>query len=350
MKSADGVHPAFAPLLTQAQNNAARVVLPEGEDPRIVAAAVRACADGIAQPVLLGNTAQVQQLMLAAQDEIAAADSATTAQAKTPLPEIIDPAAYPQRQQLIDALVEWRGHKGMDAAKADKTLEDSLTLAAMLLATDTVAGCVAGAVYPTADVVRTALQLIGKRDGFSFASSFFLMLMTQPHHPRQDAMLFADCALNVDPDAEQLAEIAVQTGESAKQLLSIEPEIAMLSFSTNGSARHPKIEKVRSATASARERRPDWRIIGDVQLDAAMIPDILAAKAPEMATDAPANILVFPDLDSGNIGYKLCERFGGCEAIGPVLQGLAKPVNDLSRGCKTEDIYKILAVTSVQAG
>ncbi|MBX2825703.1 MAG: phosphate acetyltransferase, partial [Gammaproteobacteria bacterium] len=207
----------------------------------------------------------------------------------------------------------------------------------------------AGAVYPTADVVRTAMQLIGKHPDYGFVSSFFIMLLQQEFHPVQGAMVFADCALVVNPDENQLADIAIMTGESTKQLLGMQPEIAMLSFSTNGSAKHKMVTKVASATQIAQSLRPDWRIIGDVQLDAAVIPEILGAKAPDMATDKPVNVLVFPDLNAGNIGYKLVERFGAADAIGPVLQGLAKPVNDLSRGCSDSDIFNIMAVTGVQA-
>ena len=173
-------------------------------------------------------------------------------------------------------------------------------------------------------------------------------MLLGPRHPVEDVMVIGDCALVIEPDAEQLAGIAAATGDTARQLLGLEPEVAMLSFSTAGSARHAAVSKVARASALARELRPDWRIVGEVQLDAAVIPDILARKAPDQATDSPCNVLIFPSLDAGNIGYKLIERFGGARAIGPILQGLARPVNDLSRGCSVEDIVGIVAVTAAQ--
>ncbi|MBX2883763.1 MAG: phosphate acetyltransferase [Granulosicoccus sp.] len=326
---------SFASLLQKARSNPTKIVLPEGHDPRVIEAASRAAREGLATPVLLGNSNEIQKI--AATHKIALEGV-----------NIVDPVVAPQREALTHSLHKLRENKGMTLEKAASTIEDNLHFACMMVNDGLAAGCVAGAVYPTATVVRTAMQLVGKHPEYSFVSSFFIMLMTQPFHPIKDIVLFADCALVINPDERELAEIAVMTGDSGRNLLALEPEIAMLSFSTAGSAKHQSVTKVQKATELARKARPDWRIIGDVQLDAAVIPEILASKAPEQASDNPANILVFPTLDAGNIGYKMCERFGGAEAIGPVLQGLAKPVNDLSRGCKTEDIVNILAVTVVQ--
>lgn len=327
---------AFETLLQQAKTQPTDIVLPEGNDPRVIEAASKAADAGLARPILLGDNDEIEQI---ASSQNIPLNGVT----------LLDPYIDKARGSLIQSLHKVREKKGMTLEKASSTLEDNLHYACMMVKEGFAAGCVAGAVYPTATVVRTAMQLIGKHPEYSFVSSFFIMLMTQPFHPIKDVVLFADCALVINPDEKELAEIAVMTGDSAINLLAMKPEVAMLSFSTAGSAKHQSVTKVQKATALARSSRPDWRIIGDVQLDAAVIPDILASKAPDQATDSPANILVFPTLDAGNIGYKMCERFGGAEAIGPVLQGLARPVNDLSRGCKTEDIFNILAVTVVQS-
>ena len=259
----------------------------------------------------------------------------------------------------------------MTKESAMEALQDSLTHACTLVHTGQVDACVAGAQYPTADVTRSALQIVGTASDASFVSSFFLMIMKHDFQPLNGIIAFADCALMVDPNAEELAEIAIQTGNSTSALMGNTPRIGMLSFSTASSAKHPHVEKVQNATAQVKKfckdstQHGDWKVIGDVQLDAAVIPDILNQKAPAFASElginndstdpdnhvseSLPNVLIFPTLDAGNIGYKLCERFGGCDAIGPVLQGLARPVNDLSRGCKTSDIERILAITSLQA-
>jgi len=349
---------AFDALIERARKAPARVALPESTDPRVLEAAVTAMADGRARPVLVGDTNAIHK---AANERFDLSGI-----------EIIDvntevsgnPAV--EKNTLANALYERRKHKGLSESDALAALDDPLTLACTLVHTGAVDGCVAGAEYATADVTRSALQIVGTGKGASFVSSFFLMVMDKDFHPVRDIVVFADCALVVDPDAEQLAEIAQQTGGSTEALLGKTPRIALLSFSTDASAKHPHVEKVREAPELAKNKAKAagsttgsaWTIIGDVQLDAAVIPEILQKKAPAFAADMQLddkghqqlpNVLVFPSLDAGNIGYKLCERFGGCDAIGPVLQGLARPVNDLSRGCKASDIEKILAVTSLQA-
>lgn len=342
---------AFDILIERAKLSPARVALPESTDLRVLEAAVAAEADGRAKPVLIGRTKEIHQ---------AASDAFDISSI-----DIIDIDADAERRQLANALYQRRKHKGMSESDAISALDDPLTYACTLVHCGDVDGCVAGAEYATADVTRTALQIVGTAEGSSFVSSFFLMVMKHDFQPVQDILVFADCALMVDPDANQLAEITRQTGNSTQALLKSVPRIALLSFSTDGSARHPHVEKVQEATRLANaaalsggKPAADWTIIGDVQLDAAVIPEILEKKAPGLASQMGSdengnqqlpNVLIFPSLDAGNIGYKLCERFGGCDAVGPILQGLAHPVNDLSRGCKASDIEKLLAITSLQA-
>ncbi len=325
---------AFDRVLDAARSNIRRVVLPEAGDARVLSAAVEARLRRIADPILLGTLEHIQ---------------AAAAELNLSLDgiQIVDPESFNRREAYIAALVKKRADRGMTAEKAAVALQDPVTFACMMVSEGDADACVAGAITPTADVVRNAMRYVGTRPGDSMVSSCFIMLL-KPEHPVKDVMLIADCALVIDPDAEQLAAIAVATGESAIQLLGVSPEVAMLSFSTNGSARHAAVSKVSQATALARDLRSDWRIVGEVQLDAAVLPEILQRKAPEQATENPCNILIFPTLDAGNIGYKLIQRFGGAQAIGPILQGLAKPVNDLSRGCSTSDIVNIIAVSAAQ--
>jgi len=324
----------FNRVLDAARKTKRRVVLPESLDERVLRAAAISHDMGIALPILLGTHDELNSL-------------ATQFGISIDGIEIITPDQSERRQNYRQALVKKREHRGMTAEKAELALEDPVTFACMMVSEGDADACVAGAATPTALVVRNAMRYVGKHPDESLVSSCFVMLLT-PEHPVSDAMVIGDCALVIDPDAGQLAGIAISTAETAKQLLQIEPEVAMLSFSTAGSARHAAVTKVSQATEIARGRRPDWRVVGEVQLDAAVIPEILAKKSPEQAGDSPCNVLIFPTLDAGNIGYKLIERFGGAQAIGPILQGLNKPVNDLSRGCSTNDIVNIIAVSAVQ--
>lgn len=326
---------AFDQILQKAKSVSRNIVLPEGTDVRVLSAACEAKAQQLVQPILLGNPDLIKQT--AKQNSISL-DAIT----------LIDPTSASTREKYINLLVEKRQRRGMTPEKATDAINNPLMFANLMVSAGDADGCVAGAITATSEVVRTAIQIVGKHPDAKQATSFFIMLL-KDHHPVHDVLLTADCALVIDPDSEALAAIAIDTGNSAIQLMGMTPEIAMLSFSTDGSARHSSVSKVSTATAIARSQQPDWRIVGEVQLDAAVIPSILASKAPEQATDSPCNILVFPNLDAGNIGYKLLERFGGAQAIGPILQGLAKPVNDLSRGCSKDDIVNILAVTSAQA-
>ena len=297
-------------------------------------AAADIVAQKLAKPILIGNAAQIEQ-------------HARQLGISLESVSIEDPETSANLHQYIDRLVVKREHRGMNADKAATSLENPFTYACMMMDGNAADGCVAGAVTPTADVVRGAMQLIQKRDDVKLVSSFFIMRLTE-QHPVDDVLIIADCALVIDPDAEELASIAANTGDSVVQLLDLAPEIGMLSFSTAGSARHSHVTKVREATEALRALRPNWRVVGEVQLDAAVIPEILAKKAPEQASDTPCNTLIFPTLDAGNIGYKLIERFGGAQAIGPILQGLKQPVNDLSRGCSHNDIVNLVAVTAAQ--
>lgn len=324
----------FNRVLDAAKRTKRRVVLPESLDERVLRAASISHNLGIAQPILLGTESELNAL--AAQLGISIDGI-----------EIVNPDKTERRSDYLNALIKKREHRGMTSEKADVALHDPVTFACMMVSEGQADACVAGAATATAMVVRSAMHYVGKHPDESLVSSCFVMLL-KPDHPVSDAMVIGDCALVIDPDAEQLAGIAISTAETAKKLLQIEPEVAMLSFSTAGSARHAAVTKVSQATELVREKRRDWRVVGEVQLDAAVIPQILAKKSPEQASDSPCNVLIFPTLDAGNIGYKLIERFGGAQAIGPILQGLNKPVNDLSRGCSTDDIVNIIAVSAAQ--
>ena len=324
---------AFDRVIARARAEQRRIVLPESDDARVLRAAGEVVRQGIARPVLVGNRAVIGLAL----DALGIAIEGI---------EIIEPTSADDERH-IEFLIARHERRGMTPEKARTALAERVTRACLMVGAGEVDGCVAGAATATADVVRGAVRQVGALGGGKLVSSCFLMLLA-PHHPVDDVLVIGDCALVIEPDERQLAGIAAATGDTARQLLGIEPEVAMLSFSTSGSARHAAVKKVARATALARELRPDWRIVGEVQLDAAVIPDILARKSPAQATDTPCNVLIFPSLDAGNIGYKLIERFGGARAIGPILQGLARPVNDLSRGCSVEDIVGIVAVTAAQ--
>lgn len=325
---------AFNKILEKAQANQKRIALPEATDERVLRAAVEVVERKLGTPILIGHANHIQ-------------DTAKSLGLSLDSVQIEDQTTSPSLAKYTDLLIEKRKHRGMNKEKATQALSDPFVFACMMIQANDADGCVAGAITATADVVRGAMQLVQKRENIQQVSSFFIMRL-QDWHPVDDVLIIADCALVIDPSASELAYIAADTGDSVRQLLDIQPEIGMLSFSTAGSARHKNVSKVREATDALRTLRPDWRVVGEVQLDAAVIPSILTNKDPEQATDSPCNTLIFPNLDAGNIGYKLIERFGGAQAIGPILQGLNKPVNDLSRGCKQSDIVNLVAVTSAQ--
>jgi len=324
----------FDSVFAKAKANPRRVLLPESLDPRILTAAVSVNASGTAIPVLVGEPSAVQAVASDNQLDLTGI-------------EIIDSTDATLKEHLAKVMVEKRKPKPVKESDIEQALTDPVSIACLLLGDGQADGCVAGAVTATANVIRSALRYVGMKKDVSLVSSFFAMKMSD-HHPVTDLMVIGDCGLMVDPDAAQLAEIADATGTSAMNLFGMKPEVAMLSFSTDGSARHPMVTKVREATERLRALQPNWRVVGEVQLDAAVVPEILASKSPEAATDSPCNTLIFPNLDAGNIGYKLIERFGGAQAVGPILQGLDRPVNDLSRGCTADDIVNLIAVTAAQ--
>ena len=326
----------FDSILHKARSHRQTIVLAEGEDPRIIKAAQRASDEAIAHCILVGNEAAIRS-----QAQQAACNLVGI--------RIEDPSSSQYHQRYSQELWQLRKHKGMTLEKAEQQTLDPLSFADLMLRANDADGAIAGAVYTTGDRVRSALQIVGVMPGLNSVSSFMLMIFEAEHHQPKQVMLFADCGLIVDPDAEGLAEIAVATAKSAARLIDDEPRVAMLSFSTDGSASHPLVNKVRTATELARAQMPGTAVEGEVQLDAAIVPAIAAQKISDSLVEGRANVLIFPDLNSGNIGYKIAQRFGGAVAIGPILQGLNRPANDLSRGCDSDDAYYLIALTAVQS-
>ena len=314
------------------------VVLPEGYDDRMVQAAGRIVKEGLAKVVLLGNP---DTLKKKAAELGASLDGV----------ELLEPKDSPRLSAYVDELVALRKSKGLTAEEAKKLLTgaDNLYYGAMMVRLGDAGGAVAGADNTTGDVLRAAFQVIGTAPGMKTVSSVFLMVTKTPEFGENGVICFADCAVNPNPDAQALAEIAVSTAGSCKSFLGVDARVAMLSFSTKGSAAHDDVDKVLKALEIAKGMAPDLQIDGELQADAALLPKVGAKKAPGSSVAGKANTLIFPDLDAGNIGYKLVERLAGAEAVGPIIQGLAKPVNDLSRGCSVEDIISVAAITAVQA-
>ncbi len=324
-------------LQSRAAANPAHIVLSEGSDPRIVAAAVRAVDAGLGRMTLVGETDAVAAQLIA----IGAAPSAALL--------IADPATSALTDQAAEEYFQLRQHKGISQDIAADQARDPLIFSAMMVRLGHADGTVGGAVATTSDTVRAALQIIGKAPDAALVSSFFLMALPLGHPSGRSAMIFSDCGLVIDPDAEELAAIAAQSAASCWALMGETPRIAMLSFSTKGSARHGAVTKVTDALDILHARHPDLSADGELQFDAAFVPDVGASKAKGSDVAGRANVMIFPNLDAGNIGYKIAQRIGGCTAIGPVLQGLAKPANDLSRGCTADDVLHMIAVTALQA-
>lgn len=313
------------------------IALSEGSDPRVVAGAITARAAGLADLILVGVQADVE------------AELHALGTASGPGLTVHDPRTSPFREEFASAFHELRQHKGVTPEAAAKAVQDPLIYAAMLVRLGHAAGTVGGAVATTSDVVRTALQVIGKAPDASMVSSFFLMY--PPENPTADgrAMLYSDCGLVIDPNVDELVAIAAASAKSCKQLLRQDPKLAMLSFSTKGSAKHPTVSKVTLATEALHRTHPELNVDGELQFDAAYSPEIGDRKSPGSAVAGRANVMIFPNLDAGNIAYKITQRQGGYSAIGPILQGLAQPANDLSRGCTSEDVLEMIAVTVLQA-
>tara|TARA_B110000008_G_scaffold29673_1_gene26555 strand:- start:1027 stop:2052 length:1026 start_codon:yes stop_codon:yes gene_type:complete len=307
------------------------IALSEGTDPRVVAGAVAAQSAGIADIVLIGPRSDVHRVLSAAGGQ----ESDSMA--------IHDPAGSEQKAELAKTFYQLRKHKGMTPEVATKAVQDPLIYAALLVHLGQAHGTVGGAVATTSNVVRAALQVIGKAQNAAMVSSCFLMFP-----PHSYPMVYSDCGLVIDPDAHELAEIAIMAAQSCRDLLGDTPKVAMLSFSTKGSAAHKSVSKVQQATELVQAAQPSLKVDGELQFDAAFDADVGAAKAAGSAVAGRANVMVFPNLDAGNIGYKITQRLGGATAIGPILQGLAKPANDLSRGCTGEDVTQMIAVTVLQ--
>ena len=324
-------------IVERAKANKQRIVLPEGTEERTLKAADRLLADEVVEVILIGNPDEIKAL--AEKHGLTNIDKAT----------IIDPINNPRKEVYANLLFELRKSKGMTIEKATALAEDPLYLGTLIIKNGDADGEVAGAQNTTGDVLRPALQIIKTTPGISVVSGAFLMFTPKAEYGENGLLVFADCAVMPNPNAQELAQIAVSTARTARAIAAIEPRVAMLSFSTKGSAKNELVDKVVEATRLAQEMAPEFAIDGELQADAAIVPSVGSSKAPGSAIAGCANTLVFPTLEVGNIAYKLVQRLAGAEAVGPVLQGIAAPVNDLSRGCSVDDIYKLVAITATQA-
>ncbi len=319
-------------MLARAKADRQIIVLPEGDDERTLDAAEKILADDVADLVILGDA-----------DAIRASGRALDGA------RVVDPRTSDLREELAGTLYELRQRKGMTPEQALALMDDVLYFGVMMVKTGRADGMVAGACHATGDVLRPSLQILKTAPGVALVSSFFVMVVPDCDLGQDGTFLFSDCGLEVQPDAERLAHIAVNSAKSWKALIGTEPSVALLSHSTYGSAKNDDAAKVVEAAEIARELAPDFAIDGELQLDAAIVPSVGASKAPKSPVAGRANVLVFPDLDAGNIGYKLVQRLAKAEAYGPITQGIAAPVNDLSRGCSADDIVGVIAITCVQA-
>lgn len=328
-------------LLNQIKENAKlhkkRIVLPEGTEERTLKAADQIIDENLADVILIGSPDEINKL--ANEYKLSHISAAT----------IIDPLNHDKKEHYIDMLVEIRKKKGLSKEEAAKLLEDPLYLAVMMIKNGDADGEVAGAANATGDVLRPAFQIVKTMPGISVVSGAFLMIVPDKQYGEDGLMVFADCAVHPNPTAQELAEIAVATAKTTKAIAKMDPRVALLSFSTKGSAKHEMVDKVVEATKLAQEMAPEFKFEGELQADAAIVEAIGQKKAPGSDIAGKANVLVFPTLEVGNIAYKLVQRLAKAEAVGPVLQGMAAPINDLSRGCSVSDIVNLVAITANQA-
>lgn len=324
-------------IIDRAKANPQHIVFPEGTEERTLKAADKLLRDGVVKLTLIGDPYSIRSRAhdLGLKHVLNA--------------NLLDPKEHEKKQEYIDLLVQLRGSKGVTPEKAAILVEDPLYLGCLMIKAGDVDGEVAGAINATGDVLRPALQIVKTAPGFSCVSGLFLMFTREHSYGKDGLLFFADCAVMPNPTAEELAQIAVASAHTARAIGGVEPKVAMLSFSTRGSAKHELVDKVAEATRLAKEMAPELEIDGEMQADAALVEKVAKLKAPDSTVAGNANVLVFPSLEVGNICYKLVQRLGGADAVGPILQGMAAPVNDLSRGCSVEDIYKLAAITANQA-
>lgn len=320
----------------RAKNNIKKIVLPEASDIRIIEAAATALKEEYADIILIGNEENINKM---ANEKSLDISKAT----------IIDPLKSEKSKMYAEKLYELRKEKGMTLEKAEELVKDEVYFGMMMIKLEEADGLVSGAIHSTSDTLRPALQILKTAPRTKLVSAFFLMVVPNCEYGEDGVFVFGDCGLNQNPTAEELVEIANSSSKSFEQLVGKESKVAMLSYSTMGSAKSELTQKVIDATNLIKEKYPEIKVDGELQLDAAIVPEVAKSKAPNSSVAGNANTLIFPDLNAGNIGYKLTQRLGKAEAYGPLCQGIARPVNDLSRGCSAEDIAGIIAITAVQA-